>query len=496
MKSTHLSTKTQKAFRLTKVATNVGIQKYIYKQNDKTIGNILCNELKTLGPTFVKIGQFISTRSDIFGTEFTNELKELQDKALPMTPEDIQFLKQPLQDQLDMISDEPIAAASIGQVHYGKLKDGRPVAIKFKRRNIEETIKSDFSMLLAVIKVVKAFVSERQIMELEVSLTQYYELLIEEINYKKEIENMKLFAKQFKKTKWVKVPVPYEKYCTNDVIVMEYVPSIKINDLQQIKQLDLNNEIIAEKLIECFFIQVVNNGFVHIDPHPGNVGVMEEGKIVFYDYGMFVKLDGIMKDNLKKLFLAMYDRDIDAVCELLITLDIVIVEPAKKPYFKKFIASFLTYIDNLNVNDFRLSYIDKIDLDETQFLISSKYLLLLRGIAILEGVCKTLNPNFNYRDVLDPFISEFTFDLQYLERRGTRDLERFTKTPDKVLTSEISLGMVETDMDKMKKQIVATNKNFKLMSYAFILTLMFQAETMEVKLVLASALLYLSIKKI
>jgi predicted unusual protein kinase regulating ubiquinone biosynthesis (AarF/ABC1/UbiB family) len=241
---------------------------------------------------------------------------------------------------------------------------------------------------------------------------------------------------------------------------------------------------------------VVNNGFVHIDPHPGNVGIMEQGKIVFYDYGMFVRLNGIMKDNLKKLFLAMYDRDIDSVCELLISLEIVTVDPVKKPYFKKFIASFLTYIDNLNINDFRVSYIDKIDLDETQFLISSKYLLLLRGIAILEGVCRNLNPNFNYRDVLDPFISEFTFDLQYLEKKGTRDLERFTKTPDKVLTSEISLGMVESDMNKMKKQIVTTNKNFKFMSCAFMLSLLFQVDSMETKVIVGSALLYLLIKKI
>ena len=489
-----------KAIKLSKLTLDIGIAKTFRKDEpkqvvDKYIGNITYNTLKNLGPTFVKVGQFISTRSDIFGKDFTDELKDLQDNVLPMSSQEIAPMKNEIINNFEYINDEPLAAASIGQVHYGKLKNGEEVAVKFKRINIEQTIKDDFRMLLSIIDFIKLFASHRQITEIEISLKQYYKLLKEEINFRNEVQNMKTFRKQFRDVKWVKVPIPVESICTNDIIVMEYVPSIKINNTEEIEKMKFNKILISEKLLECFFTQIVQYGFVHIDPHPGNVGISKDGKIVFYDYGMFVKLDGIMKDKLKTLFLAMYDRDVDEVCNLLIELEIITVEPSKKAYFKKFIASFITYIDNLNIDDFKISYLDKIDQSEMQFLISSKFVLLLRGITILEGVCKNLNPTFNYRDILDPFISDFIIDINYIERKGTKDINRFTKAPDKITSSEISLGMVENDMEALKKKVIMFDNKTKYIFTAILFALQFQAEHWESKFVLASAFLYILISR-
>jgi predicted unusual protein kinase regulating ubiquinone biosynthesis (AarF/ABC1/UbiB family) len=276
---------------------------------------------------------------------------------------------------------------------------------------------------------------------------------------------------------------------------MEYVPSIKINNTHEIEIMNFNKILISEKLLECFFTQIIQYGFVHIDPHPGNVGISKDGKIVFYDYGMFVKLDGVMKDKLKTLFLAMYDRDVDEVCNLLIELEIITVEPSKKAYFKKFIASFIIYIDNLNVDDFKLSYLDKIDQSEMQFLISSKFLLLLRGITILEGVCKNLNPNFNYRDILDPYISDFIIDINYIERRGEKDISRFTKAPDKITSSEISLGMIENDVDQLKKKLINFDLKTKYILSTILVVQELQVHSWESKIILASAFLYILLSR-
>lgn len=485
----------QKATKMTRLAVDIGVSKTILKKDNVYLGRLVYDSLKDLGPTFIKIGQFISTRSDIFGADFTDQLKGLQDNVAPMSKGDIKPLIQKISHNFEFINEDPIAAASIGQVHFAQLKDGTPTAIKFKRRYISETIANDFTMLLAIIEFIKLFTSHRQIQEVEISLREYYNLLQEEIDFYNEVSNMKAFKAQFKNTKWIKVPTPYEELCDNDIIVMEYVPAKKINDLTAIQQMNFDASKISEKLLECFFTQIAQHGFVHIDPHPGNVGIDENGKIVFYDYGMFVKLDGLLKDNIKDLFLAMYDRDVDEVCRLLIELQIVIVDPTKIPSFKKFISSFLTYLDNLDINNFKIGYLDKIDQTEMQFLISSKFILLLRGITILEGICKNLNPKFSYRETLDPFISDFIIDMDYFERRGKRDISRYRNAPDKIEKSEISLGMVENDMEVLKKKMTNSDLQSKYIFVAILFSIQLQTENVESKIVLALAFMYIILNR-
>lgn len=462
---------------------------------DRTIGRLTYETLKDMGPTFVKIGQFISTRSDIFGKEFTDELKELQDNVAPMASHEIAPLIEGIKSKVKDVTLEPLAAASIGQVHYGVLDTGEQVAIKFKRVGIDETIHADFKLLLSIISFLKSIVINRQITEVEISLREYYQLLQEEINFRNEVQNMKAFKEKCASVKHIKVPKPYEALCSDDVIVMEYVPSIKINDIETIDKLKFNKERISEKLLESFFTQIVDYGFVHIDPHPGNVGITEQGKIVFYDYGMFVRLDNSMRSNLKALFLAMYDRDVEEVCNILVDLGIVLVDPPKIPSFRKFIASFLSYLDTLDVNNFKVSYLDRIDQSEMQFLISSKMILLLRGITILEGVCKNLHPSFNYREILDPFISEFIVDIEYIERRGKKDLFKLTKASDKITTSEISLNLVESDVTILKQELLKSSAKTRYAFMALAVSLWIQCDSVESKSIVTLAFLYVLVNK-
>lgn len=485
----------QKATKITGLAIDIGVSKIVLKKDNVYVGRQVYDSLKDLGPTFIKIGQFISTRSDIFGADFTDQLKGLQDNVTPMSREDIRPLIQKISHHFEVINEDPIAAASIGQVHVATLKDGTKAAIKFKRKNISETINSDFKMLLSIIEFIKLFTSHRQIQEIEISLREYYNLLQEEIDFYNEVANMKAFKAQFKNTKWIKVPTPYEALCDNDTIVMEYVPAKKINDLAAIDTMNFDAVKISEKLLECFFTQIAQNGFVHIDPHPGNVGIDENGKIVFYDYGMFVKLDGSLKQNIKDLFLAMYDRDVEEVCRIMVDLQIIIVDPVKIPAFKKFISSFLTYLDSLDIDNFKMGYLDKIDQSEMQFLISSKFVLLLRGITILEGICKNLNPKFSYRETLDPFISDFIIDMDYFERRGKRDISRYRNAPDKIEKSEISLGMVETDMEVLKKKMTTSDLRSKYIFFAILFSIEIQTENLESKIVSALAFMYIILNR-
>lgn len=396
------------------------------------------NELANMGPSFIKIGQFVSTRSDVFSKEFTNELKDLQDNVAPVA---WSKLKQSVDPNITQVSETPLASASIGQVHLGKLKDA-DVIIKIKRPNINEQIKNDFEGLLVFIKLLKTFSDDRRLTEFEILFTEYYKLLLEEINFQKEADNMQLFKDLFKNTKWIKIPKVYKYVSNQNSIVMEYVPAIKINDVQAINKLNFDTEKVARKLVECYVDQIIKYGYVHIDPHPGNLGITPQGKIVFYDYGMVLNLDDKIQEHFDELLVALYDKDIDAIANLAVEIGLVVVEPQNIAYFKKFLLFFLNYIEKMNVNDFKISYLDNLNKTDMPFLISSKFLLLLRGISILEGNCKTLDPTFNYKKTLDPYIQDYLIDVKYIENKALVDISTLQSFPSKIKEQEIEMEII------------------------------------------------------
>jgi len=250
---------------------------------------------------------------------------------------------------------------------------------------------------------------------------------------------------------------------------MEYVPAVKIDDIVKLDQLSFNREKIAQMLIELFIRQVTEFGMVHIDPHPGNVGITENGKIVFYDFGMILVLDAKIKKNFTLFLTAVYDRNINDICNIAIDMGLVVIETKDIPYFKTFLISFLSYIENADLEEFKISYIGKINVNSTPFLISSKFVLLLRGISILEGVCKKLDPNFNFRKTLDPYINDFIVDVGYFENRAMNDMKRFTNMPDSMQISQIQLEVLENNLKAVENDL----QKQKIEKYLLLLTSLF-----------------------
>jgi predicted unusual protein kinase regulating ubiquinone biosynthesis (AarF/ABC1/UbiB family) len=436
-------------------------KRLIKKYTPRQLGAWCKDQLVDMGPTFIKIGQFVSTRSDVFGKDITDELKELQDNVAPLAWSSLKDTI-PVNVFTD-IQETPVASASIGQVHVAKIGD-KEVVLKVKRPNIDEQIRSDFEGLLVFIKAMKVISSDRRLIEFEILFTEYYNLLLQEIDFKLEADNMERFSKMFKNTPWIRIPNVYKKYCSESCITMEYVPSIKINDIEKLKQMNFSTEKISTKLVECYVDQIIKHGSVHIDPHPGNLGMTKSGQIVFYDYGMVLDLDQLIQKHFDELLLAIYNRDIDEIAALAVKIGLVVVEDKNLPYFKKFLMFFVSYIEKMDVNDFKISYIDKIDKSNMPFLISSKFLLLLRGISILEGLCKQLNPNFNYKKPLDNYISEYLINIRYLENRAMADISSIRTMPGKLSEQKIEIEIISmnneinaktrTDLTKKKTIIL------------------------------------------
>jgi predicted unusual protein kinase regulating ubiquinone biosynthesis (AarF/ABC1/UbiB family) len=317
---------------------------------------------------------------------------------------------------------------------------------------------------------------DRKIKEFEILFNEYYKLLKEEIDFVREAKNMKQFKENFIAKKWVKIPTLYESLSNNDVITMEYVPTMKIDNVKAIQSLSFNRERIAQKLVELFIMQVIDFGMVHIDPHPGNVGITDKGKIVFYDFGMVLDLDLKIKEKFTSFLIAVYDKDINTICTIAIEMGLIVVEPQNIPYFKTFLISFLSYVENADIEEFKISYINKINKTSTPFLISSKFVLLLRGISILEGVCKKLDPNFNFKKTLDPYIDQFIVDVNYFEARAISDIKLITKVPDKVQISQIQLEVLEKTVRDVEKNVKKEQNEKYMMLLGVMTTMIMQHE--------------------
>jgi predicted unusual protein kinase regulating ubiquinone biosynthesis (AarF/ABC1/UbiB family) len=284
---------------------------------------------------------------------------------------------------------------------------------------------------MGLIALLRKFGDRRELFELETIFKQYEILLNEEIDFKRETKNMLDFRKIFNNSddsRWIKIPFAYSEISSNDIIVMEYLPAIKINDIEALDRLKFDKSKIAQKLVESYIKQIVEYGKVHIDPHPGNVGITNSGKIVFYDYGMVTDINPVLMDKFQDLLVAVSEKDTDAIANLMVDADIVYVEPQNMIYLKSFVLSFLNYIEKIDVAYFKENFIDKISSNDLPFLINSNFLLILRGLTILEGVCKNLDPTFNYKAIIDPYISEsFPIDIMYLEKRALKDIESIQK---------------------------------------------------------------------
>lgn len=446
----------------------------VKKIPNKEVGKWTKNKLISLGPTFIKIGQFMSTRTDIFGEEITNELKDLHDNVSPLNFKDVSKYIKP--NIFQYVEETPIASASIGQVHRGKLITGEDIVLKIKRPNIEDQIIDDFQVLLFGLNILKTISEDRKIKEFEILFNEYFNLLKEEINFNLEANNMVKFKQNFSEKKWINIPKVYPELSDEDLIVMDYVPSIKINDIEKIDELKFNKERIAQKLTELFIQQVVDFGLVHIDPHPGNVGITEQGKLVFYDFGMILQLDPNIKSLFKNFLIAVYDKDVDAIATIAVNMGLITVDRKDIPYLKTFLVSFLAYIESADIEKFAEIYLDKIRNTPTPFVISSKFVLLLRGISILEGICKRLDKDFNFRKTLDPYVDQFIIDVNYFEARAIHDLKLLTLIPDKVQINQVQLEVLEKSIRTVEDDMRVVQKETYVSVLSLVLCLIMQHE--------------------
>jgi predicted unusual protein kinase regulating ubiquinone biosynthesis (AarF/ABC1/UbiB family) len=462
-----------KAVKLLKSITEFQYLKQVKKVSNKEIGIFLKNKLVSLGPLYVKIGQFLSTRSDIIEKDIIDELKTLQDNVYPIDYDDFTYK---INENIIEIDKTPIASASIGQVHTGFIKNtGEKVVLKMKRPNIKEEIDVDFKIILFYIRFIELFSTDRKIKEFELLFSEYYKVLQEEVNFKHELQNVLRFKHMFKDTKWIKIPEVYIEYSDNDVLILEYVESTKINR-KALKNRNISPIKVSKKLVQSYIEQIIDHGFVHLDPHGGNIGITNDNKIVFYDFGMTFAIDDNLQQLFKNLLIAVYNKNIDDISDTLIKMELIIIEESDIPYFKLFLISLLNYIENSDLNQFKLEYIDKLNVYSTPFIISSKFILFLRGLSILEGVCKELDEDFNFKTSIEPYFNDLMFNIDYIETKAKTDINNFLTIQKDNKINDVKLEVIQSNIKNIETKLTKDNYNY----YIFILGY-FAVSIMEMK---------------
>lgn len=283
----------------------------------------LASDLERMGPTYVKLGQVLAGRPDLIPEAYRKSLERLQDDVKPFPYEEVERI---IEEQLGVriskafaeFDREPIAAASLGQVHAAKLRDGRPVVVKIQRPGIRPQIEQDFQVLNELATTLDQHTKFGKRYRFARMIEEFHLTIQNELNYEREAQNLRTLGENLQEFPKIQVPRPVMDYSTRSILTMEYVSGRKITNLSPLARLDIDGEELCEELFRAYLKQVLVDGIFHADPHPGNVFLTDEGRVALLDLGMVGHTAPQMQENLLKLLLAISDSDSDAVADLVI----------------------------------------------------------------------------------------------------------------------------------------------------------------------------------
>ena len=425
--------------------------------------------LEELGPMFVKMGQILSNRSEILPQRYCDELRRLRTEADPVPyPVVLECLEaeygKKLGDLFDAIDPNPLGSASLAQVHRARLVTGEDVAVKVQRPGTQQVMAQDIDMMRSLAKHAQRFMKDNQIVDLRDVVEELWQTFLEETDFDKEAQNLAEFAELNKDVAFLHCLKPYPQYCTEEVLVMEYVDGISIRDTQKLIKHGYDLAEIGEKLLDNYATQILDDGFFHADPHPGNIEI-KDGRIVYLDLGNMGRLTPDERASFTRIIVAVGHEsstmledaligfsvggDINAIDHprLLSTLDRVIDRYASTEMNEIDIGAFLTDITNA--------------MRECKLELPSCLTAVARGLVTLEGTLINFVGSFNMVDVINGHLSrektpmdefkQMTRDLIISLDRSARGLARATEYIGDV-THMLSRGQLKVNMEMLSSQ--------------------------------------------
>lgn len=459
----HVKLVSNKKLKTWKFAANY-VWKEKFTEDKAELGRWTKGELLELGPTFVKLGQIASTRGDLYPPEFIRELESLQDNVPAF---DYNLVKDKLNmDIFKSFEETPFRSASIGQVHRAVLKNGKHVVVKLKRPGIYETMESDTNTVRKILKFFQTIGVDTGNSS-DFVLNDSIEYLLGEADYLQEVENAIKFKKAMKGVDWVKIPRVYKRYCTDEMIVMEYVPTEKITEVKNKK---INKKKVCEALVNSYVIQTMDAGLFHADPHPGNLGVSKNGKLVFYDFGLIIDLSDELTEGFKDLFLCLINRDTKGIVNILIRLGVIVPTSSDVSDIELFFENILGYLETLDGGAIMNDELAVELAMEKPFVVPTSFVYLAKSFSLIEGICLQLDPEFNYFTYLEPMIQQ-----QFVESIDIGEiLMTTTSIPSTIGKINTSVLGLEKSRAAMKRSISKTRQDIQVVQYSVVCALLAQ----------------------
>jgi ubiquinone biosynthesis protein len=383
--------------------------------------------LEELGPTFVKLGQILSTRADLLPASYRLELAKLQDAAPHLAPEIVREivsveLDATLENAFASFDHEPIAAASIGQAHAAVLKDGTAVVVKVRRPGAAETIEQDLEILRSCAARAARRWDHGDAYDFPGLVDEFAHTLRAELDYLREGHNAERFAASFAEDSEVQVPRVFWEYTTSRVITLERISGLKITDLEALDAAGVDRRELAQRATRVTAKTVFEDGFFHADPHPGNFFIEPHGRIGIIDFGMVGTLSDRMRDQLAAVMVAVVRRDPERLGGALIGLGSS-THPVDRARLRGDLAGLLDQLDGRTVGDIEVGSIVGEILDimrRHRLRIPRDLALLLKAFVMDEGLATQLDPDFRLAEALKPYVYRHLLSRLSLASLATR----------------------------------------------------------------------------
>lgn len=427
-----------------------------------------------LGPSFIKLAQLLSSRPDLITKSFSNEFKKLQDEVPPFPTKEAREIieketKLPIERIFLRFDEKPVAAASIAQVHHATLADGSDVIVKVQRPGIGEQLETDINIMSVVANLLDRYVPESRFFNPKGIVEEFSKTVKKELNFIEEARNCQHFRRNFGDSTDVYIPRVYDEYTTEKTLVMENIKGVRIDDIAGIEAMGIDRSRLAKIGVDAYFKQILEDGFFHADPHPGNIFAMPNGMMGFMDFGIVGRVSPELREVIANTFLALVNKDFDRLIDQYIELGVVGEDAdlsTLRKEFKADLSEFLEPLYGLTLKEINFTaYIDTMThlAIKHNMKIPSDLLLINKAMLIFENIGMELDPGFDFITAVEPYASKLVRERvspSRLYEKGRKYIEeigdfvslfpkQIKQIIRKILKDDLHLKLTHTGLEKL-----------------------------------------------